>query len=185
MDTHLAHHTMPHIQPGPLPQDVLLKRYELDRAYTDCYHMDMPRAISFTEYVAAFYTTPLFKVERLLLAVFGRRPSTDLNAQELAAGQISQFAVWNVEARAHNQLLMSDYLGQTRSWFMLVPAPNGDPGMTRLYFGSAVMPQSKSASGEPKFSWAFRLLFGFHRLYTKALMRAVHGRLMRPAHHDH
>lgn len=169
---------MPHIQPGPLPHHALLKSYELDRAYTDCYHMDMPCHISFTEYVAAFYSTPLFKVERLLIAVLGRRPSTDRNAQELARGQISTFAVWNVEARAHNQLLMSDYLGQTRSWFMVVPAPDGALDTTRLYFGSAVMPKSKSASGEPTFSLVFQSLFGFHRLYTKALMRAVHAKLM-------
>jgi hypothetical protein len=118
-------------------------------------------------------------MERLLLAVFGRRPSTDNDAHELAVGQSARFAVWNVEARAHNQLLMCDYLGQTRSWFMLVPELNGDPGTTRLYFGSAVMPQSRSASGEPKFSLIFQLLFSFHRLYTKALMWAVHARLMR------
>lgn len=169
---------MPSIHPGPLPEDALLQRYRQDGSYTDCYYMDLPVAISMSDYIAAFYTTPLFKLERLIIAVFARRPSTDVGARELGLGRASHFAAWNTEARASNQLLMSDYLGNTRSWFMLTPVQHAGASLTRLYFGSAVIPKSRSASGKPSFGFVFQALFGFHRLYTKALMRAAQSKLL-------
>lgn len=57
------------IYSGELPEGAMLKRYEHDRSYIECYYMDLPRAISIDEYVSAFYTTTLFKVERCILAL--------------------------------------------------------------------------------------------------------------------
>lgn len=138
--------------------------------------MDIPRRISMSEYVATFYTTPLFKVERKILALFARRPSTDANARELAVGQATRFAAWDVEERANNQLLLCDFRGQTRSWLMVTSIDTSTKS-TRLYFGSAFVPKSRSADGQPSFGFLFHALSGFHRLYTKALMRAAQAKL--------
>jgi hypothetical protein len=54
------------IQPSELPQEALLARYKQEGAYTDCYSVAVPHVISHAEYVAAFYTTALFKTERLI-----------------------------------------------------------------------------------------------------------------------
>lgn len=167
------------IQTGTLPPEALLAAYQGTGAYTDCYVMDLPQAVSMERYVEAFYTTALFKVERFVLQVLARKPSTDAQAGQLARGQTSAFAAWTVEGRAADQLLLRDFLGRTRSWLMVqAQATEGAPPATRLYFGSAVVPKSRSASGNVSFGLAFHALTGFHRLYTRALMRAARAKLM-------
>ncbi len=44
---------------------------------------------------------------------------------------------------------------------------------TRLYFGSAVVPRSSGGNGEPGMGWLFHGLLGFHRLYSRLLLRAA------------
>ncbi len=157
----------------------MLKRYEHDRSYIDCYYMDLPRAISIDEYVSAFYTTTLFKVERCILALAAGRRSTDAGAQKLALGLVSDFAIWSVEDRAIHELLLRDVLGRTRSWLMVKLSGTSDSISTRLYFGSAVMPKSRPTTGKASFGFAFHALYGFHHMYTKALMRAARTKLLR------
>ena len=156
-----------------LPDNALLQRYRRNGSYTDCYCMDVPRSIALPEYVTAFYTTSLFKVERTMLAWAVGKPSTDLAAQDLAHGREVAFAAWRAEERSGHQLLLCDFLGRTRSWLMVEPQESS----TRLYFGSAVVPKSKSASGVTSFGFAFHALHGFHHLYTKALMKTAHVKL--------
>ena len=168
---------MPTIIPSDMPSDALLLRYTQDGAYTDCYCMDLPRDVRLSDYIASFYTTPLFKIERAILALVARRPATDKDAHELALGRVSRFSAWTVEDRADNQILLRDALGRTRSWLMVAPPASGATGATRLYFGSAVVPKSRSASGEASFGFAFHALSGFHQWYSRALMRAAHARL--------
>jgi len=93
--------------------------------------------VSHTEFVETFYRSGLFKVERLLLRVFISKPSTDLQARQLAAGELNEFAAWRVEARAVGELLLRAIDGRTRSWLMVSAAQ--EPGQTRLYFGSAAL----------------------------------------------
>src|SRR2546423_15391812 len=102
-----------------LPSDALLNRYLASGAYTDCYVIEVARPISQAEFVEAFYTTAVFKLERLILRVFVSRPSTDAQAGQLARGALSSFAAWSVEGRASNQLLLSDLSGRTKSWLMV------------------------------------------------------------------
>ena len=73
------------IQSCPLPESAPLARYRLDGAFTDCYAVDIRGAISHARYVAAFYTTAVFKLERLILKWAVSRPSTDAQAEQLAA----------------------------------------------------------------------------------------------------
>ncbi|MEJ2453933.1 MAG: hypothetical protein P8103_07230 [Candidatus Thiodiazotropha sp.] len=157
-----------------LPETALLVRYRHAGAYTDCFVLDIPRAVSQAAYVEAFYTTWLFKLERRLLSWFMHRPSTDLEAAELALGRRDEFAAWRVEGRDNDQLLMCDFQERTRSWLMSVTARDGHG--SRLYFGSAVVPVVDS-SGQARMGLLFRALLGFHRFYSRALLHAAVSRL--------
>jgi len=150
-----------------LPADALLQRYRVQGAYTDCFAVDVPGQVAHAAFVEAFYTSSVFKLERLLLALLVSRPSNDAEARELAGGSREKFAAWSVEARAPGQLLMCDFAGSTRSWLMAGAAGHG----TRLYFGSAVVRSSQGG--------VFRTLLGFHKLYSRILLRAAVSRLRR------
>jgi hypothetical protein len=160
-----------------LPDDALLRRYLGGGSYADCYVVELARPVSHAAYVEAFYTTAVFKLERLLLSWFVARPSTDAQVTELASGKIASFAAWNVEARGINQILLADFQGRTRSWLMSAPDP--DHRTTRLFFGSAVMPIVDRRSGQARMGAAFRALLGFHKLYSRVLLRAAVARLVR------
>jgi hypothetical protein len=147
-------------------------------AYTDCYAIDVGKSITHRQYVEAFYTTPLFKFERLLLTWLVSKPSTDAQARELASAERSTFAAWSVEARSEDQLLLSDFKGRTRSWLMVEPVQDEKSTTTRLYFGSAFVPGSKASDHRRK-GFAFHALLGFHKLYSKLLLKASASRLMR------
>ena len=167
------------VQLGEMPPGALLNHYRQIGAYTDCYFVDMPRFVSHAEFVEAFYTTGLFKVERFILASLVSKPSTDEQARQLAAEQTESFAAWVVEGRATNQLLLCDFMGSTRSWLMSVVGGGNGPHTTRLYFGSAFVPKVDTESGRVRYGLAFHALKGFHRLYSQALLRSAQSRLLR------
>lgn len=170
---------MPAIRPSELPETALLRKYQDGPGYADCYSAEVPVTVSHAEFVEAFYTTNLFKVERAILKWLAARPSTDAEAQSLAAGSTTTFAVWCVENRSTNQLLMADLLGRTRSWLMTTPAGGRSAEQrTRLYFGSAVVPKVDTKNGEITMGFAFYALGGFHRLYSRLLLRAACNRLL-------
>ena len=143
-----------------MPGNALLQKYARTDAYTDCFHTDILDNVSLDDYVEAFYTTWLFKLERIILRLAVKKPSTDKQARQLAKGSIDKFAAWYVEDRNEHQLLMSDWRNHTRSWFMASPG--------RLYFGSAVIPKDRPS---------YRILLGAHRLYSRALLAAAKSRL--------
>lgn len=135
--------------------------------------------MSLPQFVEAFYTTRLFKLERALLTWFAARPSTDLDAKQLALGERNEFAAWRVEERVANQLLLTDVTGRTRSWFMIVPIASADgSAQTRLYFGSAVVTKVDRNTGERSMGFVFKALLGFHKLYSRALLRVAWSRLV-------
>ncbi len=160
----------------PLPDHALLTRYRAAKAYTDCFAIDVPGQVSQADYIHAFYTSPLFKLERLILALLVAKPSSDAEARRLADGEITQFAAWSQQARNDDQILMLDYMKKTCSWLMVTPLPGGG---TRLWFGTAVVPHAISADGHVSLGPGFDQLMGFHKLYSVALLRAAAGRLRR------
>ena len=168
---------MRHIETQPLLTQALLTKYANSGAYTDCFVTEIARTVSHAEFVEAFYTVGLFKVERFLLHVFISRPSTDLHARQLAAGELNEFAAWRVEARAVDQLLLCAIDGRTRSWLMVSAAEV--PGRTRLYFGSAVVPAVNASTGKSSMGFVFKALLGFHQFYSRALLRSAAARLAR------
>ncbi len=163
---------MPDVEIRELPQNALLRIYSGE--YTDCYSTDIPHRVSHADFVAAFYNTRLFRLERIVLRLIGK-PSTDAEARELAEGKRQSFAAWTVERRAMDQLLLCDFQGKTRSWLMIEPQ---EPG-TRLYFGSAVMKRIDSGKGEKSMSGGFRAMLGFHKQYSRGLLSAARRALVR------
>ena len=156
-----------------LPPEALLNKYRYDGAYSDCYSVDIARCVSHVEFVEAFYTTWLFKIERRLLKWFVAKPSTDSEVAQLAVGGSDSFSAWRVEARATNQLLLSDFQGRTRSWLMV----ENHGAITHLYFGSAVVPVQNKKQRQPSLGFTFNVLLGFHQLYSRALLSAARSRL--------
>jgi hypothetical protein len=176
---------MSSIQVCALPEQALLVKYARGVGYADCYSAEVARPVSHAEYVEAFYTSGLFKLERLLLAWFVSKPSTDAQAKELASGAAATFAAWRVEERRADQLLMCDFSGRTRSWFMVTPVGSGRSAFTRLYFGSAVVPVIHEQSGQATLGFTFKALLGFHKLYSRALLSAACSRLASSASTAH
>jgi len=162
------------IQACELPSNALLRRYLSEGSYADCYVTEVAGVISHAEYVEAFYTTAVFKLERLLLSWFVLRPSTDAQAGELALGTRASFAAWSVAARESNQLLLCDFQGRTRSWLMTAAGSNTQT--TRLFFGSAVVRRVDSTR-QARMGFAFRALLGFHKLYSRILLSAAVKRI--------
>lgn len=158
------------VEATALPTGALLEAYARADAYTDCYAVSLPRAVSLAEFIAAFYTTPVFRLERWLLARTLRLPSTDRDALALAQGQSGTFAAWQVETREANQVVLA--AGRTRSWLMVGPRSSGTGDATTLFFGSAIVPRGRGALG-----WRYGALLGFHKLYSRVLLGAAARRL--------
>jgi hypothetical protein len=161
------------IRREPIPEQALHAHYACQGAYLDCYATHIDRAVTLEQFVGAFYTTRLFKLERWILSWSVNKPSSDEQARDLACGRRGDFAAWTQEARAVDQLLMCDFLKSTRSWFMLTPGKQG----TRLYFGSVVTSRQNPRTGRLELGAGFRLLLGFHKLYSRALLTAARSKL--------
>ncbi len=166
------------IEKSDLPPDALLQTYAaIEGCYTDCFTADIEGAVSLTEFVTAFYTTRLFKLERFILNHVFSKPSTDHQVSELVDGKTDKFAAWRVETRAENQLLMRDNWGKTCSWFMVAPQENENKNATRLYFGTAVIPVRSTKNDKPSIGSTHQAMLGFHKLYSVALLSAARSRL--------
>ena len=162
---------MTQIHTSDLPSNALLEKYKQAGAFVDCYYINMNKQVTLAEYIHAFYTTPIFKIERTILSIFARRPSSDSQAKELSLGNSDTFSIWSVEQRLENQILLCEFTGNTRSWLMVATSKT-DASNTRLYFGSTVIPK-ESDDGKKTFGVLFHLLGGFHRLYSRALLKAA------------
>ena len=171
------------IEKSDVPADALLARYSVKRTYTDCYTTEVPGELALAEFIYAFYTSFLFKLERFILKWTVSRPSTDAEAKELADHARDTFAAWQAEARTQNEILMCDFLGRTRSWLMVAPVRMAGGTRTRLYFGSAVVPGRDSNRAKPSLEFGLRaMLFGFHQLYSVLLLYSARARIQRSAH---
>ena len=159
----------------PLPDGALLMRYaDIEGGFTDCYTAGVRARVDLAGFVTAFYSTRLFKAERLVLKLAFRCPSTDADVRAMAAGDHDRFAIWTVEARAQDQILLCPKGGSTRSWLMARPEREG---WTRLYFGSAVVPtQVNDTVRVPRGSLSRPALWA-HDTYSRLLLRAACRRL--------
>jgi hypothetical protein len=165
------------IESCPLPDDALLDKYVRSGAYTDCYRTEVCGHVTHAQFVRAFYTTLIFKFERMILKLAVSKPSSDAQARQLANGDIDRFAAWYVENRCENQLLMSDFQGRTRSWFMVMHAGSENNRKTRLYFGSAVISVQNEKTDSESIGLGLRALLGFHKIYSEILLYSARSRL--------
>ncbi len=162
------------IEKCTVPARTMLDKYLANGAYTDCYMTEISGPVSFPEFIFSFYTTPLFKLERLILKLTVSKPSTDAQARQLAHGEINKFAAWHVEDRSENELLMCDFLGRTRSWFKVIPVSQTH---TRLYFGSAISSRQNPKTGKHPLAFGFKTLLGFHQVYSMLLLYSARSRI--------
>lgn len=152
-----------------VPEDTLIAIDTGERGgFADSFVTEVPGAIPLATYVEAFYTTPVFKAERMLLRLAGH-PSTDADARAVATGTANSFAVWRKPLRRGNELLIQEASGATASWFMTQPAATG----TRLYFGTTVRP-AKDTNAAPGI---YRALTGVHLLYSRILLASAARRI--------
>jgi hypothetical protein len=159
------------------PENTMLARYSIVGSYTDCYVVEIPKCISIDKYIFAFYTTFLFKVERLILKWIVSKHSTDAQVSQLAEGKIENFAAWHVERRSDNEILMCDIAERTRSWLMVEPMGTADDPRTRLYFGSSIVPVRNPKTGEQSLGFVFQALLGFHKVYSLLLLYSAKRRI--------
>lgn len=165
-----------------VPDESLLRTYpggarpECWRGQGDCFAVSVDRVVTLAEFVLAFYTSPVFRIERLILGLLAGAPSTDAEARRLADGSGISFAIWRVGERTATQLLVCDRYERTRSWFRVVPLSNGK---TLLQFGSAVA----SRSGDQRMTKIrvslFRLLLKFHVVYSQVLLHGAKRGVLR------
>ncbi|OAN71431.1 hypothetical protein A8B82_03800 [Sulfitobacter sp. EhC04] len=152
-----------------VPQNAFLSRHVGQGAnYTDCYEVAVSGRVDLAQFITRFYTTWLFRLERLVLSVGLRRRIADTEVAALAAGA-QGFAIWRVEAREEGQILLCDLRGGTCSWLAVAP---GEAGDTRLLFGSAVM-----APPGRELPRIVRILTPFHKRYARSLLRAAARKL--------
>lgn len=167
-----------------VPHDALLMTYrgavhpERWGSYADCFSVKVDRSVTLAEFVFAFYTSPLFQIERYLLRALMNAASSRADARSVAGGTAGKFAIWYVGQRTATQLLMCDRYEQTRSWFGVEPL---DDGGTCLRFGSAVAARRDPESGTHTRGSGFGLLLGFHVVYSRALLHAARVNLRRVA----
>src|SRR5258708_37932692 len=114
-----------------VPDDALLRTFhggthpERWGRYDDCFAVGVDRNVSLAEFVFAFYTSPLFLIERGLLRLLINTPSSRSDARAVADGTADKFAAWYVGQRTSTQLLMCDRYERTRSWFRIAPHSGG------------------------------------------------------------
>lgn len=165
-----------------VPDDALLRTYqgglrpECWAKSGDCFAVTVDGTTELAAFVFAFYTSPVFRIERLILRLLAGASATDTEAQRLAHGSGTGFAIWQVGERTTTQLLMCDRYERTRSWFRVVPL-NG--GKTLLQFGSAVASRSGDQPATRTRGRLFRLLLKFHVVYSQVLLHAAKRGVMR------
>jgi hypothetical protein len=170
---------MPKISTGSCPDGALISKFvTIPGTYADCFFVDVSKSVTLSAFIQVFFNTPVFRLERLLLALSPSGRSTDQDIADLASGTGDTMAIWKVEARNANQVIMSVRNGPIRTWLMVVE-DHPIPGYSRLYFGSAVLPTQSEPDGQPKQGPIFRMFTGFHTCYSRVLLWMAARRLDR------
>jgi hypothetical protein len=158
--------------PSPVDAPTLKSLLEHDPPlHVDVCQVDVPSRVSAREFARAFFTSPVFRLERKLLDIvgIGRSVSDDeINDMEFKMGdRVNGFAVvdaverpdisdevlfcWNPEAQGH-------------SWLQAKPWTDAGDGTT-LKFGSVVNLEGGSH--------VIKLMLPFHLMYAKIVLAAT------------
>lgn len=158
---------MSQITATALPETAFLARYEAQPdTHTDCFQVTLPKHIPLEDFINAFFNSLLFRIERLILKLTVKKPSTDEDIAKLANGTSDTMAAWQLEQRDENQILLEVPQTPIRTWLMR----RTDGDHTHLYFGSAILPSRKDRHGKPAMGHLFFVLTWFHILYARALL---------------
>jgi hypothetical protein len=156
-------HPVEKLPQGPAAH-TLLAKHTPDK-YSDCFTITVPSRISLQQYVQAFFTCPVFRVERMLLPV----ATSDSEAEAISRGTSGRFGVWSVLERTDDELLatwsVDGYSMHGATWFRVIEVP-GDA--TRLEFGSSVTPSEGL--------WLLPMMW-FHVWYSRVLLRCTANNL--------
>lgn len=169
---------MSEITETEVPLGSLSAKYVEEGGFVDCYFIDIPKDVTLDDYIGAFYTTSLFKVERSILSIVTGRRASDSDAVQLSQGTSKNYSIWSVENRESDQILLCDSSNSTRSWLMVKNVTTNQEKVSRLYFGSVVVPNEVSENGQAQFGFLFHALGGFHKLYSRALLHAAYKKLL-------
>ncbi|MEM7720456.1 MAG: hypothetical protein AAF222_14755, partial [Pseudomonadota bacterium] len=86
-------------------------------------------------------------------------------------GETQRFAAWRVLERDERQVLLEVSGTPIRTWLAIDALLIG--GGTRLFFGSALVPQT----GTSGLGWGLRATIPGHRVYSRMLLNAAAGTL--------
>jgi hypothetical protein len=160
----------------PVPDDALLRTYrggvrpERWGTYADCFAVDVHHDVALSDFVFAFYTSRVFRLEGFILRALLGVSASMADARALAGGSSDIFSAWYLGARTATQLLLCDRYERTRSWLCVTPQISGG---TRLRFGSAVAAK-RDKNGVASLDG------GFH-VHSQVLLHAAKRNLQPPA----
>lgn len=156
------------ISATPLPaSSFLTSQAETAGHYTDCFDATVDGPVSITDFIEAFFNSPVLRLERKLIGLAVQK-SSPADVTDFASGKTNSLAVWTTETRGDDQITMLVKGGRIRSWLMVEPA--GD--QTRLLFGSSVTPVT-GKDGSPTLGFGVRAFMGFHILYAKICLASA------------
>ncbi|MFT5798843.1 MAG: hypothetical protein ACI84R_002912 [Candidatus Azotimanducaceae bacterium] len=153
----------------------IAEQAQLTGYYTDCFSIRLDQTVTLPEFINAFYTTPLFRLERLLLSLTVKGRMKDADVTALSRGEADRLAIWQVEVRNECEILLS--AGRTKSWLMVAPDAGGTDE-TQLFFGSVVVPEPPKREGDaPRLGPVFDSLLSAHQIYSRLLLSSAAQRL--------
>ena len=150
---------------------LIAEQAQLAGYYTDCFSTHLDQLVTLPDLIIAFYTTPLFWLERLLLSLTVKGRMKDADVTALSRDEFDRLAIWYVEARKECEILLS--AGSTKSWLMVAPQEaRGDD--TQLFFGSVVVPEPPKREGSaPRLGPVFDSLLSANRIYSRLLLSSA------------
>lgn len=160
-----------------VPENSLLKVYDGAVGYADAFECQVDGSVAISDFVTAFLNSPVFRVERALLAILAFSVTTRKDVSGIADGSTDQFAVWKTEKRTETELLLSIEEKRIRTWF----ETDTSGAVTKLRFGSAILPKSGEAGGDSDIGFIFRALKKFHRVYSRVLLKSAVRKLLSEA----
>ncbi|MFT6557059.1 hypothetical protein [Sneathiella sp.] len=137
---------------------------------TDAFCFKVDFSVSLEHFIHAFFDSPIFRLERLLIRILTRKQAGLIQVKKLASGTEKTFAVWQVAKRSNREILMKVGTGPIRSWLAAYP---DQEGRTSLYFGSAVLPTKGGKNGSQQVGFLFQATAWFHEFYSRLLLQSA------------
>ncbi|KAK9711516.1 hypothetical protein K7432_007776 [Basidiobolus ranarum] len=163
-----------------------------DQIYRDCFSIRVPKSqlslptspadqeALLVKYVGAFYTSPVFKLERFLINLFSKsspetQPETDQDilSKEFQLGDTVASNSYTVTTRDPNQMELKFSLQKGvidgSSW-LAIEEPQAHEGAYTFWFGTAIYPADKEL---PDFDSRFKsnnMEVRFHKIYSRVLI---------------